>query len=213
MDQGQALFLAVIAIIIVAAVALWLTMRRRRTDQLRDRFGDEYDRTLDMRGDRAKAEADLAEREHRVASLDIRPLTRDEHARFSGEWQEVKALFVDSPAEALLHADRMLANMMATKGFPMADFDHRYEDLTVDHGDVARHYREGHDVTVRQGRGEASTEHMRQAMKHYEALFEHLVADAETIEVDRDAQVESRPVSRVESEREFEIAPAYDDRR
>ena len=57
----------------------------------------------------------------------------------------------------------------------MADFDRRFEDLTVDHGEVARHYREGHDIVLRHGRGQSSTEDLRQAMIHFEALFDDLV--------------------------------------
>lgn len=156
-----------------------MTINKRRSDHLRDRFGDEYDRTLDNAGDRTKAERALEEREERVNALEIRRLTADEHTRFATEWRDVKSVFVDSPVEAVLHADRMLANMMKTVGYPMADFDRRYEDLTVNHGDVARHYREGHAIVDRHNAGSASTEDMRQAMKHYEALFDHLVADTE----------------------------------
>ena len=71
----------------------------------------------------------------------------------------------------------------------MADFDRRYEDLTVDHGEEARHYRAGHDLAERSMRGEASTEDLRQAMKHYEALFDHLVSDISDT-------VQHRPVTR-----------------
>ena len=35
----------------------------------------------------------------------------------------------------------------------------------------------GHEITERHSRGDASTEDLRQAMMHYEALFERLVAD------------------------------------
>ena len=173
MDQNILTILAIVVALVIA-IGIWLTLRRRHTDQLRDKFGDEYDRTLEDRGDRAKAEADLEAREQRVKDLKIRTLSVDEHQRFAAEWQEVKATFVDSPTEAVLHADRMLATMMKTVGYPMADFDRRYEDLTVNHADVARHYREGHAIAERQGAGQASTEDLRQAMKHYEALYDHL---------------------------------------
>lgn len=177
----------VLGVIIVAAVAVYLVMRNRRTAALREHFGDEYDRTVDQAGGRAKAEAALKEREERVAKLDIRPLTEQERAAFSSEWRDVKALFVNSPAEAVLHADRLLATIMTARGYPMADFDRRYEDLTVDHGEVARHYREGHDITMRQRRGQASTEDLRQAMIHFEALFDDLVNEVS-------GQVENPPV-------------------
>jgi hypothetical protein len=178
MDETEQTILVIIGVVLVLALLAWFLQQQRRSRSLREKFGDEYDRTVEDAGKRAKAEAALIEREKRVKSLDIHPLTFSERAAFSDEWTEVKALFVDSPAEATLHADRLLANMMQTRGYPMVDFDRRYEDLTVDHAEVARHYREGHLLAQRQTRGEASTEDLRQALKHYDALFEEMVRDA-----------------------------------
>ena len=178
MDQNTLIAILVVVALVIA-IGVWLSMRKRRTDHLRDKFGDEYDRTVENADDRTAAERALEEREKRVDALDIRRLTADEHSRFADEWRDVKTTFVDSPTEAVLHADRMLANMMKTVGYPMADFDRRYEDLTVNHGDVARHYRAGHEIADRHASGDASTEDMRQAMKHYEALYDHLAADAD----------------------------------
>jgi hypothetical protein len=173
--QSNITAIIVIAAVVVAALVIWAALKRRRTNTLRNRFGDEYDRTVEELGKPAKAEAALQERQERVAKLDIRPLTPQERGDFSREWREVKAVFVDSPVEAVHHADRLLATIMKTRGYPMADFDRRYEDLTVDHGEVARHYRDGHEITLRHERGQASTEDMRQAMIHFEALFDDLV--------------------------------------
>lgn len=164
-----------IGVAVVIAVAAYLVYRQRRTAALRDHFGDEYDRTVETVGGRSKAEAALQEREERVSRLDIRPLDERERVEFSREWRNVKAVFVDSPVEAVHHSDRLLAEIMKARGYPMADFDRRYEDLTVDHGEVARHYRDGHDIVARHGRGQASTEDLRQAMIHFEALFDDLV--------------------------------------
>lgn len=177
MQGSDIAILALIAVVLIAAIAIWFAVRRRHTHALRDKYGDEYDRTLHEHGKRAAAEAALEEREERVAELDIRPLAPANRAQFVHEWQEVKAVFVESPAEAALHADRLLAKIMEVRGYPMADFDRRYEDLTVDHGDVARHYRAGHEIADRQALGKATTEDLRQAMKHYGALFEDLVHD------------------------------------
>lgn len=177
MQQVDPAVWLLIAVVVVIALILYFMFRRRRSTALRDHFGDEYDRTVQTAGSRGKAEAALEERERRVAELDIRPLGPQERTEFTGEWQEVKAVFVESPVEAVHHADRLLANVMKTRGFPMADFDRRYEDLTVDHAEVARHYREGHEITTRHQRGEGSTEDLRQAMIHFEALFDELVND------------------------------------
>jgi len=190
MQSNELAVVALIVVVAVAAIMIFVAMRSRRTHALQDRFGEEYDRTLHEHGkSRAKAEAALHEREKRVADLDIRPLTPEERGTFTSEWNEVKAVFVDSPPEAVLHADRLTANMMAARGYPMADFSRRYEDLTVKHGEIARHYRAGHDIVDRQGKGEATTEELRQAMKHYEMLFEDLVADISDT-------VKHRPVTR-----------------
>ena len=177
MQSSDIVILVLVGLVLLAAILIAVAMRRRRTHILQDRFGDEYDRTLHEHGRRQAAEAALEEREERVAELDIHPLTPANRAQFVEEWHEVKADFVDSPAEAALHADRLLANIMQARGYPMADFDRRYEDLTVDHREVASHYRAGHEIAERQGRGEATTEDLRQAMKHYEALFDDLTRD------------------------------------
>jgi len=174
-EQNQLILIAAIAVVVIAALLIWSALRQRRSASLRERFGDEYDRTVDAHGKRARAEAALEEREKRVASLDIRPLTAQQRDDAVREWREVKTVFVDSPVEAVHHADRLLSKIMQARGYPMADFERRYEDLTVDHGEVARYYREGHEITLRHEQGKASTEDLRQAMIHFEALFDDLV--------------------------------------
>ena len=175
MQSSTVSMLLAIAAVVALALILWAVLRGRRTTHLRERFGEEYDRTVEEQGRRAAAEADLQAREERVAQLDIRPLGAEERQAAITEWREVKGVFVDSPVEAVHHADRLLASIMKARGYPMADFDRRYEDLTVDHGEVALHYREGHEITERHRLGEASTEDLRQAMIHFEALFDDLV--------------------------------------
>lgn len=175
MEQNQLILIAAIAVVVIAVLLIWSALRQRRSASLRERFGDEYDRTVDAHGKRARAEAALEEREKRVASLDIRPLTAQQRDDAVREWREVKTVFVDSPVEAVHHADRLLSKIMQARGYPMADFERRYEDLTVDHGEVARHYRDGHEITLRHEQGKASTEDLRQAMIHFEALFDDLV--------------------------------------
>jgi hypothetical protein len=176
MQPDQTTVIAILALIVVAALVLWLLYRSRRTAGLRDRFGkEEYDRTRASLGGRAKAEAALIEREKRVHKLELRPLGPAERQRFTDEWHGAKAAFVDDPAVAVISADRAIGGVMGARGYPVDDFDARYESLTVDHGEVARHYRAGHDIADKQKAGQATTEDLRQAMIHYEALFEELV--------------------------------------
>lgn len=170
-------FLIIVAAAVIILALIWFLLRRRATSRLRERYGEEYDRTVERVGGRGKAERNLAEREQRVSQFRIRPLAAEERDRFSGEWQEAKTLFVDSPQEAVLRADRLLGTMMEQRGFPVEDFDRRYEDLTVHHGEVASHYREGRGIADKGST--ATTEEMRRALNHYEKLFVELVRGAE----------------------------------
>lgn len=167
----------IVAIVVVAALVIggifW--SRQRRSEHLKDRFGREYERTVEATGDRSKAEADLAEREKRVEKLDIRPLTADERREFGSRWDEVQARFVDDPPRAVAFADALLGDVMKARGYPVSDFDQRAGDISVDHPVVVEHYHKAHDIAVRHGRGDASTEDLRQAMIHYRALFDNLV--------------------------------------
>tara|TARA_R110002072_G_scaffold294144_2_gene464030 strand:+ start:7250 stop:7888 length:639 start_codon:yes stop_codon:yes gene_type:complete len=177
MQAGQSTtFLIIVAAIVIVLALIWFVLRRRTTTRLRDRYGEEYDRTVERVGGRGKAERNLAEREQRVSQLHLRPLSAAERERFTGEWQGAKTLFVDSPQEAVLRADRLLGTMMAQRGFPVEDFDRRHEDLTVHHAEVANDYRQGHEIADKGA--DATTEEMRRALNHYEKLFEELVSDA-----------------------------------
>ena len=167
----------VVAVVVVAAliIAGIVSSRRRRSEHLKDRFGREYDRTLEAAGDRSKAEADLQEREKRVEKLDIRPLEPDERREFLDRWSDVQARFVDDPARAVAFADALLGDVMKARGYPVSDFEQRAGDISVDHPVVVEHYHKAHEIAVRHGRGEASAEDLRQAMIHYRALFDNLV--------------------------------------
>jgi hypothetical protein len=49
----------------------------------------------------------------------------------------------------------------------------------VDHPLVLENYRAAHEVALRQTRGQATTEDLRQAMVHYRTLFEELISEPE----------------------------------
>lgn len=162
----------VIAVLVVGAV-MW--SRQRRSEHLKDRFGREYDRTVEAKGGRAEAEAELAAREKRVEKLDIRPLAPEERREFVSRWEDVQARFVDDPPRAVAFADALLGDLMKTRGYPVSDFEQRAGDISVDHPIVVEHYHKAHEIAVRHERGDASTEDLRQAMIHYRALFDNLV--------------------------------------
>jgi len=167
----------IIAVVVIAVVigAIALVMRAARSRRLHSRYGAEYDHTVETVGGRRKAEEELREREKRVHAYTLTPLTAEDHSRFSTSWHDVEAAFVSNPAGAVVRADELLTNVMAVRGYPMADFDQRAADLSVDHAEVVSNYRAGHDIAIRRSEDGADTEALRQAMIHYRALFEELV--------------------------------------
>jgi hypothetical protein len=160
----------------VAAGAGFLLWSRARTLRLRRRFGPEYDRAVTRTGDRRAAERELRERERRHHELDIRPLDDAARGRYRQEWTRVQEQFVDSPVAALGQADRLVTTVMGDRGYPTAGFDERVAHLSVEHGRTIDYYRRGHEISRRAEHDQASTEDMRQAMVHYRALLEDLLA-------------------------------------
>lgn len=173
------LLLIIVAVVAILAIGGWLLYSRRRSEHLRSHFGAEYERQVEEKGSRSKAEADLAEREKRVSKLDIKPLSPADQERFLDRWTKVQATFVDDPARSVDYADALLAEVMSARGYPVSDFDQRAGDISVDHPNVVQHYRAGHDIALRHSKGEASTDDLRQALIHYRALFEELVTERE----------------------------------
>jgi hypothetical protein len=171
------ILIAVIVALLVLAVGAWLFMQKRRTDELRRRFGPEYDRLVREEGDRRRAEAALEQREKRVEQLAIRPLPADERARFAEAWRSDQARFVDDPKGAVVEADRLVADLMMARGYPVGDFEQRAADISVAHPRVVENYRIAHDIAVRERRGEANTEDLRKALVHYRALFDDLLSE------------------------------------
>jgi hypothetical protein len=167
----------VVAVVVGAVVAVltWQMLSSRRTHSLRQRFGPEYDRTLETRESREEAEAELQAREERRRQLDIRPLPPATRDRYAGEWRQVQARFVDDPGAAVGDADRLIQQVMAERGYPVEDFEQRVADVSVDHPHVVEHYRKAHAIAAGAERGDASTEDLRLAMQHYRALFDDLL--------------------------------------
>jgi hypothetical protein len=164
---------AVVALLIV--IAAWYYSTRRRRAQIRQRFGPEYDRTVQAVGEPTKAEQILSERAARVERFKLRTLTPEQAGAFTREWRRIQARFVDDPDGAVGEADQLVTQVMTARGYPMEDFERRAEDLSVDHPHVVQNYRTARALVIRRSRGEAGTEELRQAVVNYRALFDELL--------------------------------------
>ncbi|HXA78068.1 MAG TPA: hypothetical protein VNV41_13130, partial [Candidatus Acidoferrales bacterium] len=96
------IIIAVAAVVVFAIVGIALSIRKRRTEKLRTRFGSvEYTRAVTEGGSKQKAEAALNARAARVEKLDIKPLGPGDRARFIESWGKLQARFVDGPGSAV----------------------------------------------------------------------------------------------------------------
>jgi hypothetical protein len=163
---------AVVVVLIVLALALF---RRRRA--LRERFGPEYERTVDGADSRMAAERELSTREKRHDKLDIKPLPDSLRERYTRDWNDVQHEFVDRPEDAVHDADRLVTSLMQARGYPTGSYDQQVKDLSVEHGRTLDHYRAAHEIDMLSTGHNATTEQLRGAMVHYRALFDELLTD------------------------------------
>jgi hypothetical protein len=119
-----------LAVVLIAGVGIWRVACKRRTERLRTKFGGpEYTRAVEEGGSRRQAEAALDKRAERVEGLHIRPLAAADRMRFVESWGRVQARFVDGPGSAVTDADRLLGDVMSTRGYPVSDFEQRAADI------------------------------------------------------------------------------------
>jgi hypothetical protein len=175
--------LVIVAILIVIAAVV--VMRRRKSNQLKSRFGPEYDRAVRQQdGDARRAEATLEDRERRVEAFPLRPLSPVDREAYAMEWAAVQRRFVDDPSAAVGTADRLVNRVMTDRGYPMTNFEQRAADISVSYPAVVQNYRAGHEIVVRHSDGQATTEELRQAMVHYRSLFDELLQPAKVERID-----------------------------
>lgn len=171
----QALALGIAVAVILAVAIGWLVYSKHQSTRLQRRFGPEYDATIKRLGSKAKAEAELKRREKRVAHFEIVPLEPADVSRFSQAWARLQGSFVDDPKGVLIEADRLVRELLLKRGYPVADFELRAADISVDHPIVVNNYRAAQRIVSLDQRGEASTEDLRKAVVHFRALFDELL--------------------------------------
>jgi hypothetical protein len=172
MSAGAIVAIIVAAALVILVIASMTIMRRR---QLRQRFGPEYDRVAGEMHSHRKADAELAERERRVRSLDIHPLDETTRVRYAAEWTAIQERFVDQPEQAVTQAGLLVTSVMKDRGYPTEGHDQTLADLSVEHANTLDHYRAAHQISMQAQAGTAGTEDLRLAMLHFRALFSDLL--------------------------------------
>lgn len=193
MDTPLVIVRTVVVTLLVVGVA-WFAWSRWRSGKLKESFGPEYDRTVQKEGNRSRAEKDLRERQKRVEKYDLRPLSDEEKRRFATRWEDVQREFVDRPEGAVADANQLVEEAMQARGYPVGDINRQEEDLSVENPDVVEHYRRARAIAARNAEGIATTEDLRQSMKHYREIFESILERGSSSSRDEKAEKEVRKV-------------------
>jgi len=175
MDQTYIIIIAVVVLVIVGVILGLIFSRRRSADKLQEHFGSEYGHTVEAMGDEKKAQSELNERQKHVKTLPIRSLSTAERERYLADWTAVQSKFVDEPGQAIVDADRLITEVMQLRAYPVADFDQRAADLSVNYPTLVSNYRAAREIALKNEQHSANTEELRQAMIYYRSLFEELL--------------------------------------
>ena len=167
MSVGAIIAIVIVIVLIAVVVALART-QAVRSPALRRQFGPEYQNLVREVGPR-RARADLIDRQRRVADLDIRPLTAEQHARYSGEWTATQEQFLDNPAQSMEAAMALLTSVAADRGYEVDDHAQLLKDLSVYHARQIDGYRRA--TRVAEQAATTPTEELRQAVLGCRELF------------------------------------------
>lgn len=170
-----------VAVVVVLLVIIGILIaRQQRSRGLKADFGPEYNRVVTERGDQRSAERELTNRRKRVSEFEIRPLAPADRERYVERWGVAQRRFVDEPEAAVGEAHLLVQQVMHERGYPVDDdFEQRAADVSVEHPEVVENYRAANSISLRAQQGQANTEQLRQAMVHFRALFDELLAPSD----------------------------------
>jgi hypothetical protein len=115
---NPAMLILIVFLVLAIGIAVWMHMKKRRTQNQRSKFGPEYDKAIGEHRDRGHAESELQKRVTRVAKFNIHPLKAEDRSRYSADWLREQSRFVDDPRAAVNHTDTLVQDVMQRRGYP-----------------------------------------------------------------------------------------------
>ena len=181
MSNITLIIVIVVAVVVIVAIVIvgYQMARRRRTRQLREQYGPEYDRAVDLADSQHEAESELRGRSKRHEQLELRSLDWSERENFERCWSDIQGQFVDDPSTAVHNAELLVVEVMSARGYPVEDFDQRANDLSVRYPEGTKRYREARRIAQENEDRTVDTEDLRQAVTSYRSLVLALLVDDE----------------------------------
>lgn len=149
--------------VVLVGLIIWgivaASRRKSEREQLRERYGAEYDRTLAMHRNSRSAIADLKERERLHEDLELNDLNDADRDLIRRHMATLQYRFVDDPSDVMLQTERVVTEVLRAKGYPVADDREQGLRLfSVDHPEEAGPIR-----TVLEGNYNGDVSRMRDA--------------------------------------------------
>jgi type II secretory pathway pseudopilin PulG len=204
MSNTTLIIVIVVAVVLIAAIVVIGSRmaRQRRTEQLRQQYGPEYDRAIDQADTQREAESELRDRSKRHEQLELRTLDTSEREDFARRWSDVQGQFVDDPSDAVRNANLLVVEVMSARGYPVEDFDQQTADLSVQYPELTQRYREARSIARANENGNANTEDLRQAVTSYRSLIKALLADGDDRDRTRQNDTQNEDANNQTTERE-----------
>ena len=164
----------------IASLALFIALlivgrRGSRVEEpqtLTSKFGPEYDKAVQDSMSRARGHVNVREPQISDEHYALRELSATKRDHYGQWWTHVQTIFVERPAVALVEADRLTADLMLDRGYPVTDRHTSLESLTPRHAHLVRRLRRAHDLS----KAAVSAEQMREALLDYRAVVSELLA-------------------------------------
>ncbi len=184
MNTTYVIFIVILVLVIIGGILGMVFAGRKRSERLSNHFGTEYNHTVETVGDEKKALTELEQRQKHVEALNIRPLTMIEREQYLADWTSVQSKFVDEPGQAIIDADHLIMEVMQVRAYPVANFEQRAADLSVNYPELVSNYRAARVIAIKNEQQQADTEELRQAMIYYRSLFKELLGLEEPVAVE-----------------------------
>ncbi len=176
-EIGTWVLIGVVAVAIVLVAIAFATKRsgrRTRTEELRERFGAEYDLTISRLG-RRRGEDELRERMRRFRGLELDRVGPDARNELTERWKEAQYRLLEDPHYSVREAEHLVTTLMRERGYPDGDFETRVRAISIDQPGLAEPYRAAHATFRSTDDGDATVQEMFEAMLAYRTLFEALI--------------------------------------
>lgn len=125
LTQPPGLYVALVVLLVVVALMVWgaVTARRKRRerDEMRERYGAEFDRAVAEHGNRRAAVADLKAREAEYETLSLHDLNDADLDLVRRHMAAAQFRFVEDPADALMRVERVMTEVLRARGYPVTE--------------------------------------------------------------------------------------------